>query len=156
MEKETIKENLGLLPEIKTALAEIKALFTTEKKEEVAPAEAVTEPAKEEVKVEEAKVEFNHVEFEKNYNEFKTSNEKAIADMNEKFVSFEAQIKTANDTITKQGEILSQTFALVEKLAEAPVALSKQSKKEGVKKSASVDDYEKELSEWRAKYMSKK
>lgn len=155
MEKETIKENLGLLPEIKTALAEIKALFTAEKKEE-APVEVVAEPTKEEVKVEEAKVEFNHVEFEKNYNEFKTSNEKAIADMNEKFVSFEAQIKTANETITKQGEILSQTFALVEKLAEAPVALSKQAKKEGVKKNVSVEDYEKELNDWRSKYMSQK
>jgi len=150
MNKENIKENLGLLPEIKSALAEIKALFTSEKSEAVV--EAVAEVIAEVPKVEEAKVEFNHEEFTKNFNDFKTSNDETIKSFNDKFTAFEAQIKAANDTITKQGEILTQTFALVEKLAEAPVALSKQVAKEGVKKEASIEDFAAEMQEWRNKY----
>ena len=150
MNKENIKENLGLLPEIKSALAEIKALFTSEKSEAVV--EAVAEVIAEVPKVEEAKVEFNHEEFTKNFNDFKTSNDETIKSFNDKFTAFEAQIKAANDTITKQGEILTQTFALVEKLAEAPVALSKQAAKEGVKKEVSIEDFAAEMQEWRNKY----
>jgi hypothetical protein len=149
MDKENIKENLGLLPEIKAALTEIKALFTTEKAEVVT--EAVAEVVAEVPKVEETKVEFNHEEFTKNFNEFKTSNDETIKSFNDKFASFEAQIKTANDTITKQGEILSQTFALVEKLAEAPVALSKQTKKEGVAEVKTNENWLAEMAEWRNK-----
>jgi hypothetical protein len=151
MEKETIKENLGLLPEIKAALTEIKALFTAEKVEEVAPAtpEVVTEP------IVEAKVEFNHEEFTKNFNEFKTSNDTKLASYDEKFTAFEAQLKSANETISKQAEVLNKTFALVEKLAEAPVALSKQVAKEAVKKNVTIEDYEAEMSAWRAKYLQK-
>jgi hypothetical protein len=152
MEKETIKENLGLLPEIKTAIAELKALFSTDKKEEVKPEVA---PEVKPEPVVEAKVEFNHEEFTKNFNDYKTSNEAKLASYDEKIVAFEAQLKAANETITKQADILAQTFALVEKLAEAPVALSKQVAKEGVRKDARVADYEAEMAEWRNKYMTK-
>lgn len=152
MEKETIKENIEKISGIEKAINEIKALFTADKKEEATPEVKTEEPAK--VETPEAKVEFNHVEFEKNYNEFKTSNEAAFKSMEEKFVAFEAQIKTANDTITKQGEILTQTFALVEKLAEAPVALSKQTKKEGVTEKKGTD-WEADLKEWRKTYLQK-
>ena len=125
-----VKENLTSIPAIKTALDEIKALFTSEKKVEV------KEEAKPEVAAEpvvEAKVEFNHEEFTKNFNEFKASNEATIKSFDEKFVAFEASLKTANETIAKQDELLKKTFALVEKVLEAPVALSAVKKKDGVK-----------------------
>lgn len=125
-----VKENLTSIPAIKTALDEIKALFTSEKKVEV------VEEVKPEVATEvvaEAKVEFNHEEFTKNFNEFKTSNETKLASYDEKFTAFEAQLKEANDTIARQDEMLKKTFALVEKVLEAPVALSAVKKKDGVK-----------------------
>ena len=125
-----VKENLTSIPAIKTALDEIKALFTSEKKVEV------VEEVKPEVTAEvvaEAKVEFNHEEFTKNFNEFKTSNETKLASYDEKFTAFEAQLKAANDTIAKQDEMLKKTFALVEKVLETPVALSAVKKKDGVK-----------------------
>ena len=125
METNTIKENLGLIPEIKTMLSEVKALFTTEKVEET-PAVVAETPIVAETPVVEAKVEFNHVEFTEGYEKFKTS-------VDEKFVAFEAQITAANETIAKQDEMLKKTFALVEKVLEAPVAMSTQKKKEGVK-----------------------
>ena len=128
METNTIKENLGLIPEIKTMLSEVKALFTTEKVEAKVEAKAEDAPVAEPVAepIVEAKVEFNHVEFTEGYEKFKTS-------VDEKFVAFEAQITAANETIAKQDEMLKKTFALVEKVLEAPVALSTQKKKEGVK-----------------------
>ena len=124
-----VKENLTSIPAIKTALDEIKALFTSEKKvevEEVKP-EVATEV------VAEAKVEFNHEEFTKEYNAFKSANEATIKSFEEKFVAFEASLSAANETIAKQDEMLKKTFALVEKVLEAPVAMSAQKKKDGVK-----------------------
>lgn len=138
METNTIKENLGLIPEIKTMLSEVKALFTTEKVEAKAEAPVVAEDAPVAEPIAEAKVEFNHVEFTEGYEKFKTG-------VDEKFVAFEAQIKAANETIAKQDEMLKKTFALVEKVLEAPVALSTQKKKEGVKTNA--DPFSKEALE---------
>jgi hypothetical protein len=126
-----VKENLTSIPAIKTALDEIKALFSIEKKVE-APVEVVAEPAKVEVPAE-TKVEFNHEEFTKEYNAFKSANEATIKSFEEKFVAFEASLSAANETIAKQDEMLKKTFALVEKVLEAPVAMSAQKKKDGVK-----------------------
>ena len=125
-----VKENIGFIPEIKKALDELKALFSSEKVE--VKAEAVVEETKAEVK-EELKAD----DYTKNFNEFKTNSEAKFSSYEEKFTAFEAQIKTANDTITKQDEQLKKMFSVIEvltnKFNEFPTALSKQAKKEGVK-----------------------
>lgn len=127
MEKETVKENIEKISGIETMLKEVKALFSTEKKENP-KAETPAEPTKE------TKVEFNHEEFTKNFNDYKSSIEEKFKSAEEKLTAFEAQIKTATDTISKQDEQLKKMFALVEKALVTPVAASKQTKKEGVSK----------------------
>ena len=149
MEKETIKENIEKISGIEKAVNELKALFSSDKKETPKEEVKAEEPV---IAKEEAKVEFNHEEFTKNFNDYKTSNDEKFKSYETKFEAFEAQIKSATETIASQGEILKQTFALVEKLAEAPVAMSKQAKKEGVKKDTPVD-YDQEMAEWRKKYI---
>lgn len=154
MDNKEVAQKLNEVTEVKTMLSELKAFVfgKEEKKEEVKVEVPVVETPAAEVK-EEVKVEFNHEEFTKNFNDYKTSIEEKFKSSEAKLVEFEAQIKSANETIARQEEILTKTFALVEKLAEAPVALSKQAKKEGVKKEVSISDYEKDMNEWRAKYI---
>lgn len=147
MEKETIKENIEKISGIETMLKEVKALFSTEKKEEVkaevTPVVAESEP------VAEVKVEFNHEEFTKNFNDFKSSIEAQATSYNEKFVAFEAQITEANAVIAKQGEQLTKMFSLVEKALSTPVVASTQKKKEGIKTNGTPFTTKEELEAFR-------
>lgn len=136
MEKETIKENLGAIPEIKalvSGLAEqFKAYFNTEKKEEPKVETPVTEAPKAE---EPAKVEFDFAaEFKKitdKIDEANTSVEGKFKAYDEKFAAFEAEIVTAKETISKQNDLLKKTQELVEAI---PTAFSSQKSKDGVAK----------------------
>lgn len=144
MEKETVESKLNFIPEIKTALAELKALFTSEKKGE-SPTEVTAEvPVITEPVAEPAKVEFNA---EAAITEFKASITEALKSHEDKFSAFDAQIKTANDAITKQDETLKKFFSLVEMLTEkvnsVPTGMARQVKKEG-SKSPAVDHLSKE------------
>ena len=153
MEKQEIKQNLGLIPEIKKALEEVKALFSsTEKPRDAAAPSAEPTPSPAPAQTEPVKIEFNHEEFTKNFNDYKTSNEEKFKSFEEKFIAFESQLKSANETIAKQEDTLKKTFALVEKVLEAPAQMSKQTKKEGVKVKSIFDmSFEEQLQEFQKK-----
>lgn len=151
MEKETIKETLEKIPLIQKGIEELKAFFSAPKAETPAPQ---ADPAKPETPAEpakEAKVEFNHEAFTKEFNDYKASNDEKFKSFEDKITAFEAQIKAANDTITKQDEALKKTYAIVEKILELPTQLSKQTKKEGVVRVSEVPTVVSGLEVWSQK-----
>lgn len=138
MENKEVVQKLNEVTEVKTMLTELKAFIFG--KEENKPTEAVVAEA---TTTEPVKTEFNFDAFSKEYNEYKTSIAEKFKSSDEKLTAFEAQIKSANDTITKQDEQLKKMFSLVEKALETPVAASSQKAKDKTK-SIDVDPLSKE------------
>lgn len=132
MEKEQIKEKINEISEVKkivnTLAEQFKAYFSTNKPEAEKPAEP-TEPAKEAKP--EVKAEFDFAgEFKKitdKLTETSTSIEGKFKAYDEKFVTIEAELATAKETIGKQDALLKKTAELIETL---PTAFSTQKSKD--------------------------
>lgn len=152
MEKDKIKENLEMIPEIKSLFAglrdEIKSVFSKDEPKKDEPA-----PSKEEPKAEEpVKAEFNAEEFVKSFDEYKTGIEAKFTELEAKYSASEAKVAEISGIVEKQDTLLKKSVDLIEKALEMPVAHSKQEKKDGAKKSTPAPLTQEDFDAWRNQY----